>query len=152
MSTPLRNMDSLLEDKEFVKNYFRGVETGNDVTQRLMKDNATLNSPDLIARLVNWLEEAEPSDASSADARAQAEQQVGAMNLPSRQEEEEEHHTEDNPSGGVITGDKTGSGGESSDGSSKTPSTTSTSSTTTSSSSSKHGSFTLGGAKAGDSK
>src|SRR5687767_9669643 len=98
MSAQLRDLNPLMEDKEFVKNYFRGVKDGNDVTRRLMRDGATYNAPDLIARLVGWLEEAEPSDDSSSDAKVRAEQEINSMNLASQEEEKKP---------GVITGDKT---------------------------------------------
>jgi hypothetical protein len=126
MSTQFRNLNPLLEDKEFVKNYFRGVRDGNDVTQRLVKDGATINSPDLIARLVGWLEEAEPSEDSESDAKSRAEQEVASLGLPSQQKEEDEEAS----ASGVITGDKTGTssgsdsaktgGGQSSDGATRT--------------------------------
>lgn len=125
MSAQLRNIDKQLEDKEFVKNYFRGVETGQDVTKRLVKDGVTYSAPDLIARLVGWLEEAEPSDESTADARARAEQEIAAMNLPSK-EEEKATKEETKTSSGQDSAST--SGGQSSDGTTRTSSSTTSSS------------------------
>lgn len=102
MSANLRDLSKQFEDKEFVKNYFRNVQDGNEVTSRLNRDGATLNSPNLIAKLVGWLEEAEPSESSPSDAQAQAEQQVNAMNLPSK---EEESSKEADSSGGESSSD-----------------------------------------------
>jgi hypothetical protein len=133
MSTPLRDLSKQFEDKDFVKSYFYGVTSGQDVTNKLVQDNASLNSPDLIARLVNWLEEAEPTD-DAANKQAQTQQQIASMKLPSQQEQEEDKKP------GVITGglQDENPGGESSDGTTRT-------SSSTASSSGKSSSFELGG-------
>jgi hypothetical protein len=129
MSTQLRDLSKQFEDKEFVKTYFYGVTSGQDVTNKLVQDNASLNSPDLIARLVGWLEEAEPTD-DAANKQAQTQQQLSSMKLPSQQEETSTKEP------GVITGDSpaAGSGEESSDGTTRTTSPTTSESTKPSSS------------------
>jgi cell division protein FtsN len=132
MSTQLRDISKQFEDKEFVKTYFFGVENGQDVTKKLVQDGATLNAPDLIARLIGWLEEAEPTD-DAANKQAQTQQQLSSLKLNSQQEEKEESPKEP----GVITGDSPNSGEESSDGDSKTTSPTT-------GSSGKSSSFELG--------
>lgn len=122
MSAQLRDLSKQMEDKDFVKTYFYGVTSGQDVTYRLLKDGVTLNSPDLIARLVGWLEEAEPTD-DAANKQAQTQQQLSSMKLPSQQEESSSESSSSEESAPA-------SGTTSSDGSTK-PSDTSTSSTST---------------------
>lgn len=96
----MRDLSKNFEDKEFVKAYFAGVENGNDVTQKLNQDGATLNSPDLIARLVGWLTDAEGE--ADINATAQAEQQVKSMNLTSQQEESKESSSGEESSDGTT--------------------------------------------------
>lgn len=91
----MRDLSKQFEDKDFVKSYFRGVEDGQGVTSRLQRDEVTLNALDLIARLVGWLEEAEPSEESAADAQARSEQEVASLNLPSQQELAEKQKKEE---------------------------------------------------------
>lgn len=129
MSTSLRDLSKQFEDKEFVKTYFYGVENGQDVTNRLVRDNASLNSPDLIARLVGWLEEAEPTD-DAANKQAQTQQQLSSMKLPSQQESSS------------SSKETSSSGEESSDGTTRT----------NTGSSGKSNSFELGRASSGTSK
>lgn len=123
MSTPLVNIDKQLEDKEFVKGFFRGVEDGNAVTQRLVKANATLNSPNLIAKLIGWLEEAEPSNESSANARARAEQELQVAKVSTIEEATSSSETLEEEASSEITS----SGEESSDGTTRTTSPTASS-------------------------
>lgn len=106
MSAQLRDLNKQMEDKEFVKAYFAGVESGQDVTNKLVQDGATLNSPDLIAKLVGWLADAEGTP--DANAQAQVSQQVASLNLPSQREKEEKEDS--------SSEDAEQNGGESSDG------------------------------------
>lgn len=69
------------EDKAFVLSYFEGVESGNDVTQRLMQDNVTISAPDLICRLVGWLAEVDDSD---EDTKERTSQEMKALDLDSQ--------------------------------------------------------------------
>lgn len=108
MSAQLRDLSKQMEDKEFVKAYFAGVESGQDVTNKLVQDGATLSSPDLIARLIGWLSDAEGTP--DANAQAQVSQQVASLKLPSQQEKEEDTSSSENAEQ---------TGGESSDGTSR---------------------------------
>lgn len=83
-----RNLDPQLEDQAFVQSYFAGCEDGNAVTRKLIQDNATINAPNLIARLVQWLNEASPLDENEEIQTSQAQ-----ASLPSSQQSSESSET-----------------------------------------------------------
>lgn len=74
-----KDLTKQFQDKEFVKEYTKDCETGQDFTAKLIKDEATLNSPDLIVALAQWLRDAEDDLEDNSKATAQAE----VANLPS---------------------------------------------------------------------
>lgn len=89
----IKDMTNQFKDVKFVQQYFQGCETGEDITRRLMQDGATLNSPELIATLLQALNDLEPLDENSDEFIQNSQAMAGFPSTTT----EEDVKKEDNP-------------------------------------------------------
>ena len=61
----MADMTEQLKDAHFAQQYFKDCEDGMAVTKKLMQDQASCNAPEVIAALVQALNEADPIDEQS---------------------------------------------------------------------------------------